>query len=100
MGTYLISSFLSTSGFKLGSLPVSYLGVPLVARRFTDKDYRSLIAKITSRIDSCVARKLSYTGRLQLVQHVIYFMINFWCNNFILPKKVLRAVEQRCKVFL
>lgn len=63
METSLISSFISISEFKLGSLPVRYLGVPLVPGRLTDRDCsRHLVEKITSWIDSWAARKLSYVG--------------------------------------
>lgn len=95
----MIKYFTSISGFKLGSLPVQYLGVPLVPGRLTDRDSRPLIEKIASRINFWAVKKLSYVGRLQLVQAVIYSLVNFCRNTFILPKKV-RAVEERCKVFL
>ena len=38
------------SGFKLGMLPVRYLGVPLVTRRLTNRDCALLVEKITVRI--------------------------------------------------
>ena len=38
------------SGFKLGMLPVRYLGVPLVTRRLTNRDCALLVEKITIRI--------------------------------------------------
>ena len=39
------------TGFKLGTLPVRYLGVPLVTRRLTDKDCALLVDKVTARIN-------------------------------------------------
>ncbi|XP_022765857.1 uncharacterized protein LOC111310679 [Durio zibethinus] len=54
------------SGFKIGTLPVRYLGVPLVFRRLTEKDCSPLVDKITARINSWATRHLSYAGRLQL----------------------------------
>ncbi|XP_022772119.1 uncharacterized protein LOC111314763 [Durio zibethinus] len=57
------------SGFKIGTLPVRYLGVPLVSRRLTEKDCAPLVDKITARINSWATRHLSYAGRLQLAFH-------------------------------
>ena len=76
------------TGFKTGSLPVRYLGVPLVTRRLTDKDCRPLVERITSRINHWSAKLLSFAGRLQLVQTVLYTIQNYWCRQFLLPKSV------------
>ncbi|PKI76549.1 hypothetical protein CRG98_003100 [Punica granatum] len=47
-----------------------------------------------------LSKKLSYAGRLQLIQSVIHALVNFQSNAFVLPKKVIRAGERRCKTFL
>lgn len=47
------------------------------------------------------AKNLSYAGRLQLIQSLIYSLVDFWCTAVISPRKVIRAVEQKCnKAFL
>ena len=38
-------------GFELGTLPVQYLGVHLIIRRLTKKDYILLVDKITAKIN-------------------------------------------------
>ena len=38
------------TGFKIGTLPVRYLGVPLVTKRLSERDCGPLIEKITARI--------------------------------------------------
>ena len=43
---------------------------------------------------------LSYAGRVQLIQAVIFSMQNLWCRTFILPKGVLTKVNQLCAGFL
>ena len=60
------------TGFKLGVLLVRYLGVPLVTRRLTKRDCLQLVEKITARINHWAVRFLSYAGRLQLIQSVLY----------------------------
>ena len=56
-----------TTGFKCGTLPVRYLGVPLVTRRLSFKDCASLVDKIEAKINNWSAKLLSYAGRIQLI---------------------------------
>ncbi|PKI39976.1 hypothetical protein CRG98_039639, partial [Punica granatum] len=46
-----VQELLLISGLKRGSVPVKYLGVPLVTDKLSDKECRPLIEKITNRID-------------------------------------------------
>ena len=39
------------TGFKLGVLPVRYLGVLLVTRKLSERDCRPLVDRITTRIN-------------------------------------------------
>lgn len=48
-----------------------------------------------NRTDSWAAKSLSYAGRLQLIQSVIFSLQGYWSRMFILPKKVIKAVEQK-----
>ncbi|XP_039062386.1 uncharacterized protein LOC120206888 [Hibiscus syriacus] len=52
------------TGFKLGNLPVRYLGVPLVTRKLTVKDWQCLIDKIKAKLNLWDNRHLSFVGRL------------------------------------
>ena len=87
------------TGFRLGVLPVRYLGVPLVTRRLTDQDCLPLVEKISFRINHWSTQFLSYAGRLQLIQSVVYSIQNFWCRQFLLPKSVLKKLNQLCSSF-
>ena len=82
------------TGFKTGTLPSRYLGVPLVTKRLTDREYSPLIEKITARIKSSSVKLLSYTGRLQLIQSVLFNIQNYWNKHFILPKSVVKRINQ------
>ena len=87
-------------GITHGSLPVRYLGVPLMAQKMRRQDYQPLIDRIGMRFSSWTARHLSFAGRLQLLQSVIYSTINFWASIFILPNQCLKKLEQMCNAFL
>ncbi|CAN1148886.1 LINE-1 retrotransposable element ORF2 protein [Linum perenne] len=88
------------TGFKIGSLPVKYLGVPLISGKLKSEDCNNLVDKITARVTSWKAKSLSYAGKLQLVNSVVNAMCSYWLNIFLLPKTVIKNVEQICSRFL
>jgi hypothetical protein len=83
-----------------GHFPVRYLGVPLISTRLSSSDCQVLLEKITSRIDSWTSKFLSYAGRLQLLSSILYSLQVFWTGVFILPKQIIRAIEQKFNRFL
>lgn len=87
-------------GVSQGSLPVRYLGLPLMSQKMKKHDYQPLVDRINSRFSSWTARHLSFAGRLQLLKSVIYSTINFWASIFILPNQCLHKLEQLCNAFL
>ncbi|CAI0430886.1 unnamed protein product, partial [Linum tenue] len=91
---------LAVSGFQEGSLPVRYLGLPLLTGKLSSKEVDILVDKITKRIRSWRARKLNYAGRLQLLNSVLLGIVQYWMQLFILPKQVLKRVQQLCSQFL
>ena len=95
----MVKQIQAVTGLKSGTLSVRYLGVPLVTRRLSHKDYSPMIDKIAAKINCWSAKLLSYAGRLQLIQSVLYSIQNFWCRHFILPKRVLKRVNQLCSGF-
>lgn len=54
-------------GFRAGTLPVRYLGIPLVTRKPSEKNFDSLLTRMKLKIEVWSTRHLSYVGRLQLV---------------------------------
>ncbi|KAL0875497.1 hypothetical protein Bca101_025202 [Brassica carinata] len=91
---------ISRLGFNLGSLPIRYLGLPLMYRRLRIFDYLLLIDKISANFNCWSAKALSYAGRRQLISSVIYGSINFWTSAFILPKGCIKKIESLCSQFL
>jgi hypothetical protein len=84
-------------GMKEGKL---YLGVPLISSRLCAVDCDILLEKITGRINSWLSHHLSFDGRLQLISSVPYSLQVYWSSIFILPKKIIRAIEQKFNRFL
>ncbi|XP_074278418.1 uncharacterized protein LOC141602008 [Silene latifolia] len=55
------------SGFQQGVLPFKYLGVPIQPGRLSKADCHILLDKVVHKIRGIGARKLSYAGRLVLI---------------------------------
>lgn len=91
---------LTSLGFTLGSMPVRYLGLPLMHRKLRISEYRPLLVKISGHFTAWSSRKLSYAGRAELVKSVIYGTINFWTSAFVLPKGCLQQIQSLCSRFL
>ena len=87
-------------GFKEGTLPIKFLGVPLISTRLTARDCRPLIDKITNRVESWTSKRLSYAGRLQLIRSVLFSIQVYWSSIFILPKEVCKVIDQILRSFL
>jgi hypothetical protein len=78
---------------KEGHLPVRYLRVLLIFSKLSSADCGALFSKISGLIDSWLSRNLSYTSRLQLLSSILYSLQVYWMGIFILPKRIIRAIE-------
>ncbi|MFS7978016.1 putative RNA-directed DNA polymerase [Helianthus anomalus] len=86
--------------FKEGSLPVRYLGVPLISSKLSYKDCKILVERMDKKIDNWMTRSLSFAGRLQLVNSVLSAMHIYWATIFLLPAKIVSDLERRMRAFL
>uniref|UniRef100_M1AY26 Tn7 reverse transcriptase n=1 Tax=Solanum tuberosum TaxID=4113 RepID=M1AY26_SOLTU len=59
-----------------------------------------LIDKITERIKTTYARQLSYAGRLHVIVAVLFSIHSFWRSVFILPQRVVKEVDKKCREYL
>ncbi|GJR30056.1 RNA-directed DNA polymerase, eukaryota, reverse transcriptase zinc-binding domain protein [Tanacetum coccineum] len=91
---------LATLPFKIGSLPVSYLGVPLITKHLTFTDCKGLIDKVKIKVNDWKNKLLSYASRLQLIASILSSMQVYWASVFILPKSVIMDINKLLKGFL
>ncbi|XP_074313984.1 uncharacterized protein LOC141649188 [Silene latifolia] len=61
--------------------------------------YGVLINKIQASIQHWSSSSLSYAGKLQLLNSVIFGLENFWCANALLPQSILKLINKLCKNF-
>ncbi|XP_070020895.1 uncharacterized protein [Nicotiana sylvestris] len=78
------ATLLSITGFLLGAFPIRYLGFLLSPKKWNKLECHQLIEKITRKIQNGYAKQLSYAGRLQIINTVIFSIHNFWGAVFIL----------------
>ena len=81
-------------------LPVRYIGLPLISTRLKSRDCEDIKRRIVARVQSWTATALSYGGRIQLVISVLRSVQAYWSSIFILPKKVLREIDEVLRRFL
>jgi hypothetical protein len=93
-------SLLEKLQMREGHFPIRYLGVSLVSTKLSASDCKALVDKISGRIGSWTSKNLSFAGRLQLLSSVFYSLQVFWSRIFILPKKIIRDINQRFNRFL
>lgn len=87
-------------GFIEGKLPVRYLGLPLISAKLTRTDCLPVIEKIKARINAWSTKRLTYAGRLLLVNAVLFYYQSYWSMVFLLPSMVVKEIEQMCRSFL
>ncbi|XP_074298721.1 uncharacterized protein LOC141629646 [Silene latifolia] len=96
----LQKDILAVSGFQEGTMPFKYLGVPIQPGKMSKKDCNCLIEKMVAKICSLGAKKLSYAGRVVLINSVLNTLYNYWAAMFIITKSVIKRVEAICRNFL
>lgn len=88
------------AGFKVGSFPTRYLGLPLDPNRISFATLQPFLERITSKLNSWTVKSLSFAGKVRMVVSVIYGMVNFWGSVFDLPKRFYARVDSLCLAFL
>lgn len=96
----LKATILQSMPFAEGSLPVRYLGVPLISSRLLYRDCKVLVEKLEGRVNDWRNKYLSLAGRLQLVRSVLSSMHLYWASVFILPARIISELEQLMRGFL
>ncbi|XP_074277152.1 uncharacterized protein LOC141600800 [Silene latifolia] len=96
----LKADIIQVSGFQEGTLPFKYLGIPIQPGRLLRRDCKILTDKIVRKIRGIGARKLSYAGRLVLINFVLNTLHNYWASIFLIPKCVIHQIEAICRNFL
>ncbi|XP_074278151.1 uncharacterized protein LOC141601749 [Silene latifolia] len=72
----ILQEILDAIGFSLGQFPFRYLGLPLATSKLKNSIFDSLVTKIQKSIHHWSSQCLSYAGRAQLLNSVIFGLDN------------------------
>lgn len=87
-------------GYSRDELPVKYLGVPLSTRKISLAQWQPMIGEMVANVSSWTAKKLSYAGRIQQVQYVLFGIQDYWSQLFFIPSKVMKTIEAYCRSYV
>ncbi|XP_074314554.1 uncharacterized protein LOC141649770 [Silene latifolia] len=90
---------LSSTGFSEGAFPFRYLGLPLHTSKLTSDMFDTVIIKIQQAMAHWSNYFLSYAGKLQVINSIVFCLENFWCSTVLLPKTVIAHINKLCKDF-
>ena len=71
-----------------------------MSKRLSIAECEQLADKMTKCICSWQCKHLSYATRLQLINSVLMGITSYWCQIFVIPKRVINIVNSICRSYL
>ena len=96
----IVQKLVDIAGFTEGTLPLTYLGIPIYAKRMPIREGEILIDKMVDRIHKWKAKNLSYAGRLVLIKSVLLSISIYWSQIIIMPASWIKRINGICRSFL
>ncbi|RVW89084.1 LINE-1 retrotransposable element ORF2 protein [Vitis vinifera] len=90
----------SVLGCKIGSLPTSYLGLPLGAPYKSTRVWDAVEERFRKRLSLWKRQYLSKGGRLTLLKSTLSSLPTYFLSLFVIPKKVCARLERIQRDFL
>ncbi|GJY24288.1 hypothetical protein Tco_0397946 [Tanacetum coccineum] len=86
--------------FVVGTLPMKYLGVPLITKNIGIFECNQLVERVKQKVNDWKNKALSYAGILQLIAFVLASMHIYCTYVFLIPKTIVKDIEKALKGFL
>ncbi|KAK2429733.1 hypothetical protein QL285_028147 [Trifolium repens] len=86
--------------FNVGSLPFSYLGVPIFKGKPKAYHFQPIVDRVKLKLASWKASLLSIAGRIQLVRSVIQSMLTYTISLYSWPVSLLKYLEKCIRNFI
>jgi hypothetical protein len=86
--------------FKIGSIPFSYLGVPMFKGKPKACHLQPFADKVKLKLSSWKASLLSMAGRVQLIKSVIQSMLIYSITLYSWPVSLIKEVEKHFRNFI
>ncbi|KAG9145933.1 hypothetical protein Leryth_026234, partial [Lithospermum erythrorhizon] len=77
----------------IAEISVKYLEIPLTTKQIKAADCKILLEKIKGKINSWGSKFLSFARRLVLIQAVMFYIYNYWCQVVFLPKQLFEEMS-------
>ncbi|WJZ87673.1 hypothetical protein VitviT2T_007039 [Vitis vinifera] len=90
----------SVLGCKIGSLPTSYLGLPLGASYKSPRVWDAVEERFRKRLSLWKRQYLSKGGHLTLLKSTLSSLPTYFLSRFVIPKRVCARLEKIQKDFL
>lgn len=91
-----INLLASLFGGKVGSMPFTYLGLPLGTTRPTMQDFSPLVDRVERRLSSS-ATFLSYGDKLTMINSILSHLPIYYMCSLKLPKTVIDHIDRARK---
>lgn len=95
-----ISNIEKITGFSRGKLPFKYLGIPQTSRKLSISQCMALVEKKGDKMKHWSSHLLSYAGRVQLVNNVVFVCVNYWMSCLPMPKGAIKRSEAMCRSYV
>lgn len=86
-------------GYKVGTMPFTYLGLPMGTTRPRVVDMAPLVDRVERRLIASAAF-LPYGGRLTMINSVLYAIPTYYMCSLKLPKTVIDAIDTARRNYL
>ena len=87
-------------GCKAGSLPSTYLGLPLGSPYKSKAAWGVVVERVERRLASWKGIYLSKGGKLTLIKSTLSSMPTYFLSLFTMPKSIAQRIERLMRVFL
>ncbi|XP_074305682.1 uncharacterized protein LOC141640902 [Silene latifolia] len=84
---------LEDSGLTEGSFPFRYLGLPINHGSLSFCMFDGLVTKLKTLSTSRASKFLYYARKLQVINSMLFGLVNFWCSRFLLPKSICKHID-------
>ncbi|GAA0142553.1 reverse transcriptase [Lithospermum erythrorhizon] len=88
------------TGFRKGTMPFKYLGVPIFKGKKQIFLFDDLIEKIRGRLHSWSSNFLSFGGRITLLQSVLTTLPTYYIQVIQMPEAVYNKIDKKFNTFL
>jgi hypothetical protein len=95
-----VESLAHILGCRIGSLPMSYLGLPLGALFKSLSIWNGVIEKVERRLASWKKLYLSKGGRVTLIHSTLSSIPTYFLSLFLIPVSVAKKLERLQREFL